>query len=69
VNKPKATVYGRTMCIVCQTTAAQLRELGYDVEELDIVTDIDAAALFAERDGDPDSLPYVELRGVPKGGL
>jgi hypothetical protein len=42
---------------------------GYDVEELDIVTDIDAAALFAERDGDPDSLPYVELRGVPKGGL
>ena len=69
MNKPRASVYGRRECIGCQNTAAQLRELGYEVEEFDIVTDIDAAALFAERDGDPDNLPYVELRGVPKDGL
>lgn len=67
--KPGASVYGRPFCVGCRNTAAQLRDKGYEVTEFDIDTDLDARALFAERDGDPDNLPYVELRGVPGDGL
>ena len=61
--KPRATIYGRAGCVDCERLAQILTKMGYDVLEIDITKDVDAMALFAERDGgDP---PYTELRGVP----
>lgn len=65
----KALILGNLLCVSCLDTAAILKDKGCEVEVQDVSSNPDALALFSLLDGNPDNLPLVILRGVPKGGL